>query len=445
MAELGECVAVEATDPAAVTALADTIRPDLVVVGPEAPLVAGVVDALQTGGHLAFGPVAAAARLEGSKRWMKEVLAAAGVPTAGYRAFGDDGLDAALAYLDALNGPYVVKTDGLAAGKGVVVTESITDARDAVRAYLSGEAFGDGGLDAALAYLDALNGPYVVKTDGLAAGKGVVVTESIADARDAVRAYLSGEAFGDAGRTCVIEEGLYGPEVSLFVLCDGRDAYPMALAQDHKRAFDGDEGPNTGGMGAYSPVPATIASPDLVDEIMEKAVRPTLGELRRRDAAFAGFLFCGLMLDPVKGPQVLEYNVRFGDPECQVVVPRLASDLYVHCRESAEGRIETDVVMAGVACVGVALASAGYPPAPDHVGDVIEGLAAAAEQPGVEVFHAGTKLVDGQVTTNGGRVLTVSATGPDLAAARDRAYAAAARISWPGLHYRRDIAAQALP
>jgi len=391
MAELGECVALDATDPAAVTALADTIRPDLVVVGPEAPLVAGVVDALQAGGHLAFGPVAAAARLEGSKRWMKEVLAAAGVPTAGYRAFGD------------------------------------------------------GGLDAALAYLDALNGPYVVKTDGLAAGKGVVVTESIADARDAVRAYLSGEAFGDAGRTCVIEEGLHGHEVSLFVLCDGRDAYPMALAQDHKRAFDGDEGPNTGGMGAYSPVPATIASPDLVDEIMEKAVRPTLGELRRRDAAFAGFLFCGLMLDPVKGPQVLEYNVRFGDPECQVVVPRLASDLYVHCRESAEGRIETDVAMAGVACVGVALASAGYPPAPDHVGDVIEGLAAATERPGVEVFHAGTKLVDGQVTTNGGRVLTVSATGPDLAAARDRAYAAAARISWPGLHYRRDIAAQALP
>src|SRR4029077_14949523 len=162
-----------------------------------------------------------------------------------------------------------------------------------------------------------------VKTDGLAAGKGVIVTESVAEARDAVRSYLSGAAFGEAGRTCVIEEGLGGPEVSLFVLCDGRDALPIALAQDHKRAFDGDTGPNTGGMGAYSPVPTTIASADLVDEMMEKAIRPTLEELRRRDAEYRGFLYCGLMLDPIKGPQVLEYNVRMGDPECQVVIPLL--------------------------------------------------------------------------------------------------------------------------
>src|SRR5436190_4066522 len=391
MAALGECLPVEATDPARVADVADRVRPDLVVVGADPPLVAGVVDELQARGHPTCGPVAAAARLEGSKKWMKEVLASAGVPTAAYHAFG---------------------------------------ARE---------------LDAALAYVDAMAAPYVVKTDGLAAGKGVIVTEFIAEARDAVCAYLSGEAFGDAGRTCVIEEGLHGPELSLFVLCDGRDALPIALAQDHKRAFDGDEGPNTGGMGAYSPVPAPVAPPDLVDEMMERAIRPTLAELRRRGAAFRGFLYCGLMLDPVKGPRVLEYNVRFGDPECQVVVPRLASDLYAHCLESADGRIETKVVLDDVACVGVCLASAGYPPGPDHVGDVIEGLAAAAAVPGVEVFHAGTKLVDGRVTTNGGRVLTVSATGPDLAAARDRAYAAAARISWPGLHYRRDIAAQALP
>jgi len=391
MAALGECLPVEATSPDRVADVADRVRPDLVVVGADPPLVAGVVDELQARGHPTCGPVAAAARLEGSKKWMKEVLASAGVPTAAYHAFG---------------------------------------ARE---------------LDAALAYVDAMAAPYVVKTDGLAAGKGVIVTEFIAEARDAVRAYLSGEAFGDAGRTCVIEEGLHGPELSLFVLCDGRDALPIALAQDHKRAFDGDEGPNTGGMGAYSPVPAPVAPPDLVDEMMERAIRPTLAELRRRGAAFRGFLYCGLMLDPVKGPRVLEYNVRFGDPECQVVVPRLASDLYAHCLESADGRIETKVVLDDVACVGVCLASAGYPPGPDHVGDVIEGLAAAAAVPGVEVFHAGTKLVDGQVTTNGGRVLTVSATGPDLAAARDRAYAAAARISWPGLHYRRDIAAQALP
>jgi phosphoribosylamine--glycine ligase len=392
MASIGECIDVEAANPAAVRDLADRLQPDLVVVGPENPLVAGVVDALNERGHLAFGPVAAAARLEGSKKWMKDVLASAGVPTAGYRSFGADD-----------------------------------------------EA-------AAFAFLDSLAGPYVVKTDGLAAGKGVLVTDSIADARDAVRSYLSGAAFGEAGRTCVIEEGLGGPEVSLFVLCDGRDAFPIALAQDHKRAFEGDTGPNTGGMGAYSPVPATIAPADLIDEMMEKAIRPTLEELRRRDAEYRGFLYCGLMLDPVKGPQVLEYNVRMGDPEGQVVIPRLASDLYVHCREAAEGRIETEVKLADVACVGVALASEGYPPAPARTGDVIDGLEAAGALDRVTVFHAGTKTdAAGRVTTNGGRVLTVSATGTDLAAARERAYEAAALISWPGLHYRRDIAAEALP
>ena len=392
MAMLGECVPVDAGDPSAVAALADRVDADLVVVGPEDPLVAGVVDALTARGRLAFGPGAAAARLEGSKRWMKDVLASAGVPTAGYRAFGSEE------------------------------------------------------EEAALAFVGSLSGPYVVKTDGLAAGKGVVVTESLAEARDAVCAYLSGDAFGDAGRTCVIEEGLHGPEVSLFVLCDGRDAVPIALAQDHKRAFDGDLGANTGGMGAYSPVPETIAAPGLVDEMMEKAIRPTLEEMRRRDAEFRGILYCGLMLDPVKGPQVLEYNVRFGDPEGQVVVPRLASDLYVHCREAAEGRIETEVKLLDDACVGVALASEGYPPAPARRGDPIRGLDAAAALPGVIVFHAGTKAgPDGTITTNGGRVLTVSAVGPDIAVARDRAYEAAALISWPGLHYRRDIAAQALP
>jgi phosphoribosylamine--glycine ligase len=198
-------------------------------------------------------------------------------------------------------------------------------------------------------------------------------------------------------------------------------------------------------MGAYSPVPASIVSPDLVDEMMEKAIRPTLEELRRRDAEFRGFLFCGLMIDPVKGPQVLEYNVRMGDPECQVVIPRLASDLYLHCRESAQGRIETEVELADAACVGIALASEGYPPAPIRKGDVIEGLDAARALAGVTVFHAGTKATDdGRVATNGGRVLTVTAIGADVPAARERAYEAAALISWPGVHYRRDIAAQAL-
>jgi phosphoribosylamine---glycine ligase len=392
MAELGECLAVEATDPSAVGELADKVQPDLVVVGADDPLVAGVVDELRARGHLAFGPDAAAARLEGSKKWMKEVLASAGVPTAAYRAFGPADEEAALGFVASLAGPYVIKTDGLAAGKGVVVTESLPEARDAVRAY------------------------------------------------------LSGEAFGDAGRTCVIEEGLHGPEIALFVLCDGRDAVPIALAQDHKRAFDGDTGPNTGGMGAYSPVPTKVAPADLADEMMEKAIRPTLEEMRRRDAEFRGFLYCGLMLDPVKGPQVLEYNVRFGDPEAQVVMPRLVSDLYAHCREAATGRIETDVKLAGAACVGVCLASEGYPPAPVRRGDEIHGLDAARELEGVMLFHAGTKAgAGGRIVTNGGRVVTVSAVAPDIAGARDRAYEAAALISWPGLHYRHDIAAQALP
>jgi len=386
MAELAECRAVDPLDPAAVGALADELDADLTVVGPEDPLVAGVVDGVTARGRLAFGPNRAAAHLEGSKQWMKDVLAAAGVPTARFGAFTEEG--------------------------------------------------------PAFAFLETLPGLYVVKTDGLAAGKGVIVTESIADAREAVRAYLSGDAFGDAGRTCVIEEGMTGPELSVFALCDGRDAVPIASAQDHKRAFDGDLGPNTGGMGAYSPVP--FVPDDLVSEIMEEAVHPTLAEMRNREAEYRGALYCGLMLTP-QGPKVVEYNVRFGDPECQVIVPRLASDLYAHCYESAVGRIETPVRLRNEACVGVAIASEGYPPAPLRRGDVITGLDAAAQIPGVVVFHSGTKSLDGNITTNGGRVLTVSATGPDIAAARDRAYEAVAKISWPGLHYRRDIAAQALP
>jgi len=388
MATIGECVPVSVTDPGAVVDVAAKLDADLVVVGPEDPLVAGVVDALEHAGRRAFGPSATAARLEGSKAWMKEVLAAAGVPTARYATF---------------------------------------------RAGHESDAF---------AYLETLPGPYVVKTDGLAAGKGVVVTESMAQARDAVRAYLSGAAFGDAGRTCVIEEGLTGPEVSLFALCDGRRARVLATAQDHKRAFDGDAGPNTGGMGAYSPVPFVGA--DIVDEMMERAVLPTLAELDRRGARYRGVLYCGLMLTP-DGAKVLEYNVRLGDPECQVLVPRLTSDLFVHLSESAAGELATPIELSDVSCVGVVLAAEGYPPAPERKGDVISGVDRAGAREGVEVFHSGTALDDqGRVVTGGGRVLTVTAVGVDVAQARDRAYAAAADISWPGVHYRRDIGAQAL-
>jgi phosphoribosylamine---glycine ligase len=388
MAMIGECMPVVPTDPAAVADLAAKLDADLVVVAPDDPLVAGVVDAVQAAGLRAFGPNAAAAKLEGSKAWMKDVLVAAGVPTARYATF--------------------------TAGQ-----ETAADA-----------------------FLDTLPGRYVVKTDGLAAGKGVVVTESIAQARDAVRAYLSGAAFGDAGRTCVIEEGLTGPEVSVFALCDGRRAQLIAAAQDHKRAFDGDQGPNTGGMGAYSPVP--FVGSDVVDEVMERAVRPTLAELERRGAPFRGALYCGLMLTPA-GARVLEYNVRFGDPESQVLVPRLASDLFVHLAESAAGHLATPIELADSACVGVVLAAEGYPPAPDRRGDMITGLDRAAAHDGVVVFHSGTGRDDrGQLVTNGGRVLTVTAVGSDVADARARAYAAAAEITWPGVHYRHDIAAQAL-
>ena len=278
----------------------------------------------------------------------------------------------------------------------------------------------------------------MIKTDGLAAGKGVVVTESIVDARDAVREYLAGRAFGDAGRTVVIEEGLTGPELSLLVLCDGSlVGVPLAPAQDFKRIGDGDTGPNTGGMGAYSPVP--IATAAVVEAIMDQAVAPTLATLAAEGIDYRGVLYAGLMLTP-DGPKVIEYNVRFGDPECEVVVPRLASDLAVHCSEAATGRLETPVEFRDEACVTVVLASPGYPAEP-RTGDVIDGLDAASALEKVKVFHAGTRQRGDDVITAGGRVLAVSALGTDISEARTRAYFAAALITWPGLVQRSDIAA----
>ena len=388
MAEIGECLAVASSDARAVAELADKVDADLVVIGPEDALVAGAVDAVEALGRRAFGPSASAARLEGSKAWMKDVLVAAGVPTARHATF--------------------------AAGEE----------------------------NAAFEFLATLPGLYVVKTDGLAAGKGVVVTESLTEAHDAVRAYLSGSAFGDAGRTCVVEEGLTGPELSVFALCDGRDAALCGVAQDHKRAYDDDQGPNTGGMGAYSPVP--FVSDAVVDDVMDHAIRPTLDELARRGSPYRGVLYCGVMLTPA-GPKVLEYNVRFGDPECEVLVHRFASDPYVHLSECADGRMQTPVELARNASVVVMLASEGYPPAAARKGDVISGLDAATARDGVVVFHAGTALDDGgRLVTSGGRVLAVTAVGDDVASARARAYAAAGDVSWPGVHYRSDIAAQAL-
>ena len=366
--------------PGSVATPPEELDADLVVIGPEAPLVDGLADRLRAAGRLVFGPGADGARLEGSKAWMKDVLVDAGVPTARHGAFTEEA--------------------------------------------------------PALAFLDTLPGLYVIKTDGLAAGKGVLVTESLAEARDAVRAYLAGEAFGAAGSTVVIEEGLTGPELSVFAACDGQRAVLFGAARDHKRVGDGDTGPNTGGMGAFSPVPdAPVA---LQEDVLTGAVEPTLAALRGRGIDYRGFLFCGLMLTP-DGPKVLEYNVRFGDPEAQVVLPRATSDVGELLARAAAGELRDAPRFDDGAAVTVVCASEGYPAAP-RTGDVIEGLEAARTTEGVTVFCAGVGADgDGRLVTAGGRVLAVTGQGPDLGAARDRAYEAVGRLSWPGMHHRQDI------
>jgi phosphoribosylamine--glycine ligase len=364
---------------------AEEIEADLYVVGPEAPLVDGLADRLRARGRLVFGPGADGARLEGSKAWMKQVLADAGVPTARYASFTDP--------------------------------------------------------EPAEAFLGTLPGLYVIKTDGLAAGKGVTVTESLAEAIDDVRAKLAGTAFGDAGRRVVIEEGLTGPELSLLAICDGERAVPLAPAQDFKRVGDGDAGPNTGGMGAYSPVP--VAGQPVVDEVMERAVEPTLAMLRKLGIDYRGVLYAGLMLTP-DGPKVIEYNVRFGDPEAQVVLPRFANDLAAILAEAAAGDLRIEPAFRDEAAVTVVVAAEGYPVAP-RSGQVITGIEDAEAIEGVTVFHAGTaREPEGRLVTNGGRVLDVTAVGATLAEARDRAYQAVTRITFPGMHYRGDIALRAV-
>ena len=366
--------------PGSVPQPPEEVDADLFVIGPETLLVAGLADRLRAAGRLVLGPGVDGARLEESKAWMKQLLQEAGVPTAGYGAFTDP--------------------------------------------------------EAALAFLRSLPGPWVVKTDGLAAGKGVLVTDSIDEAAADVRAKLSGQAFGDAGRRIVIEEWLDGPELSLLCVCDGQRAVPLAPAQDFKRLSDGGAGPNTGGMGAYSPVP--IAGPDVVAEVLERAVEPTLAALRARGVDYRGVLYAGLMLTG-EGPKMVEYNVRFGDPEAQVVLPRYAGDLAALLAEAAAGRLETEPAFEDRAAVTVVLATEGYPLHP-RVGDVIEGLEKADALPGVTVFRAGVDRQDDQWVTASGRVLNVTGMGDDLAAARSTAYDAVSAISWPGMQYRTDIA-----
>ncbi len=362
----------------------EEIDADLFVIGPEAPLVDGLADRLRAQGRLVFGPGADGARLEGSKSFMKELLAEAGVPTARFGVFTEVG--------------------------------------------------------PAVAFLRSLAGPWVVKTDGLAAGKGVLVTDSLAEAEADVAAKLSGDAFGAAGRRVVVEEGLVGPECSLLVLCDGEHLAPLAPSQDFKRRDDGDRGPNTGGMGAYSPVPSV--DDDLVASLVAEAVAPLVVALRARGIDYRGVLYAGIMLTPA-GPKVLEFNVRFGDPETQVVLPRFDGDLVALLAETAAGALVTTPRFVPDAAVCVVMASQGYPEAP-RTGDPITGLDAASAVPGVTVFHAGTAVdAAGALVTSGGRVLGVTALGSTLEQARSRAYAGTAAIGWTGAQHRTDIALEA--
>jgi phosphoribosylamine---glycine ligase len=382
MAALGPCHDVEVSGPTAVADLAERVDADLVVVGPEAPLVAGAVDELARREIPAFGPTAAAAHLEGSKAFAKEIMNAAGAPTAGHVATSD--------------------------------------------------------RDEAHAALERFGAPYVVKADGLAAGKGVRICADLAEAQEAVDDALVRQAFGDAGTHLVIEEFLDGPERSVFGVCDGTDVVLLCPAQDYKRALDGDQGLNTGGMGAFTPVPGfglDDAAP-LVDTVF----RPVLKEMANRGTPFRGLLYAGLV-DTADGPRLLEFNVRFGDPETQVILPRLASDLGDLLAASATGSVsDVDVTWHDDAFVTVVLASGGYPQSYD-TGKQITGVDRAAAMDGVEVFHAGTSdSGDGTLVTAGGRVLNVVGRGATIADARERAYAAAKAINWWGVHTRSDIA-----
>jgi phosphoribosylamine--glycine ligase len=378
--------AVAATDLDGLLQLTRDEQVDLTVVGPEAPLVAGIVDRFRAAGLRIFGPAAAASALEGSKAFAKAFLERHGIPTARHAVFTE-------------RGP-------------------------------------------ALDYVRSQGVPIVIKADGLAAGKGVVVATTLQAAEDALRGMLDAHAFGDAGARVVIEEYLEGEEASYIVMADGAHALPMASSQDHKRRDEGDLGPNTGGMGAYSPAP--VVTPDVEQRILRGIIRPTLRGMAAEGAPFTGFLYAGLMIDKDGAPKVIEFNVRFGDPECQPILMRLESDLVDLVEAALEGRLDQARARWDPRpSLGVVVAAQGYPDRP-RKGDVISGLADAAG-PDVKVFHAGTDLdAPDRVVTAGGRVVTVCALGDDLPQARDRAYAAVDRIRFDGAFCRRDIGRRAL-
>ncbi len=384
IAREAECVALELSDHAAVIEFCKRNAVELVVVGPETPLAAGIVDDLTAAGIKAFGPSKQAAQLEGSKGFTKALCTEFNIPTGAYGRFAN--------------------------------------AADT------------------LAYVRAEGAPIVVKADGLAAGKGVVVAKTLREAEDAIAMMFDG-AFGAAGTEVVIEEFLSGREISFFALSDGETAIALASAQDHKRVFDHDEGPNTGGMGAYSPTP--FVTPEIHAEIMAKIILPTVKGMKARGTPFRGILYAGVMLTP-EGPKLFEYNVRFGDPECQVLMLRMMSDIVPAMLASCDGQLKNfDVRWFDEAALTVVMAAKGYPG--DYAkGTRIEGLDDAAKVEGVEIFHAGTVSKDGAILANGGRVLNVCASGKTVTEAQQRAYEAIDRIQWPEGFCRRDIGWQAV-
>jgi len=384
----GKCrnVAVEATDIPGLLALVEREGVTLTLVGPEQPLVAGVVDRFRAARHRIFGPTAAAAQLEGSKAYAKDFLARHGIPTAFYAVHAD--------------------------------------------------------VDAALAYVREKGAPIVIKADGLAAGKGVIVAMTLDEAESAVRDMLEGNAFGDAGARVVIEEFLVGEEASFISMVDGRTALPMATSQDHKRVGDGDTGPNTGGMGAYSPAP--VVTPEVHARVMREVVEPTVAGMRKDGIPFTGFLYAGLMIDASGAPRVIEFNVRFGDPETQPVMLRLQSDLVDLIGAAIDGRLDqVEARWDPRPSLGVVMAAEHYPGTP-RTGDVINSMD-APDLDDTKVFHAGTRLdAKGHVVTSGGRVLCVCALGDTVAEAQQRAYAEVTGISWPGEFHRHDIGWRAI-
>jgi phosphoribosylamine--glycine ligase len=385
IAHEADCIPIKADDIPAIRAFARDNAIDLVVVGPEAPLCAGLVDALTEDDILAFGPTAAAARLEGSKGFTKDICARYGIPTAAYARFSD--------------------------------------------------------LGAARAHLERAGAPIVIKADGLAAGKGVIMAETREAAEAALRDMLQGASFGAAGAEVVMEEWLHGEEASFFALVDGDTALPLASAQDHKRAGDGDTGPNTGGMGAYSPAP--IVTGAIAGRVMDEIIEPTLRAMKDMGCPYKGVLYAGLMITE-SGPKLIEYNVRFGDPECQVLMTRLKSDILPGFIASVDGGLRHfDLRWHDDAALTVVMAAKGYP-GTYATGTEIRGIEKAERIDGVTVFHAGTAMRDDMLVASGGRVLNVTARAPTIREAREKAYRAVDRIDWPEGFCRRDIGFRAV-